>query len=683
MLLACSSNRDKEIINNWDTYFENHTIKVFVLGTAKEKEKIISDLYERIDENDYVKFIYYYLRTKFGVEHNQLEQALNYSDTAQIIYAGAPHYIKTQLRSKYLDFLLHRGNILFAQKKYVLGYDTFFEILQILDKYPVYDLENIVYHNMGMNSYKQKVYDKAAEYFKEELKSIDRTKKEHLPAYLRFFRRQEALSNIALSYTKYGMNDSAKIYYKAALKYLDNNFKGNCNIDQYHACKAVVLGNFAKVYRNLGLIDSAIAYYNKSIQLTLYQPLTFENSSRDVKDAGLSLIQLADIYRIKGDIENYKKTVEELNKWYDDDINYVFNHDEYRLGYLRQNALYNKYIGNNDRALNYLLQYSSARDSIDVLEQISKEKNLSVALEIKMREEEVKNLKLANKVNQIYVWSAVIIAFLLALVAFVMYRSGQKSKKNNLLLLTLNDEIKLQQQETQKAYNQAVKANKEKDKLLHIIVHDLRNPLSGISTLSDIILEGNEQTDVKKIVEVISNASKRSISMVNELLLSSTDTSDKINFVQVSLNKVGQEVVELFKYKAIEKDITLELHLSSPDVIVLGDSTKLMRVVSNLLHNAIKFSNEHKKILIEIDCKDGKGIFTIQDQGIGMGEIMQHNLKNGATTTVRDGTAGEKSYGSGWKICQQIIRAHKGQLHISSTENVGTSVRFELATAIV
>ena len=100
---------------------------------------------------------------------------------------------------------------------------------------------------------------------------------------------------------------------------------------------------------------------------------------------------------------------------------------------------------------------------LNVLETISKEKNLSVAMEIKTQEEEVKTLTLSNKLIKIYTWSAAIIALLVAVVAVLFFRSGQKSKKNNLLLQSLNNEIKQQQKEAQYAFEQAVEANNEKD----------------------------------------------------------------------------------------------------------------------------------------------------------------------------------------------------------------------------
>lgn len=676
--LSCNTNDEAQMLNESETYYQNNVKKYLLEGPVDKKDENIHKLFPFRQNDKYLGFLYYALRTKRGVELNQLDQALLYVDSAEHIYSTASDLFQEKLRVDYLDFLIHKGNILFAQKKYILGYDTFFKVLQLIKKYPYKDLENVVYYYMGINSYKQKVYDKAVEYFKDQLISIDNTTEKNLSSTNRFFRRQQALSNIALSYTKLQMHDSASLYYTKALDYIDNHHKGVCNSDQYNACRAVVLGNFAKIFLLKNQPDSAIKYYNESIHLTLYRPLEDSTSGRDVKDGGMSLIQLGDIYRSKGDLKNFKKTVEELNKWYDSDINYIFNLDEYRLGYLRQNAAYHEIIGDTENAYHFLKQYSNARDSIAQLETISKEKNLSVALEIKTREEEVKTLTLSNKLSRIYVWSAVIIALLITVVAILFFRSGQKSKKNNLLLQSLNNEIKQQQKETQYAYEQAMDANREKDKLLHVIVHDLRNPLSGISSLADVILEDESNLDVQQTVEVISKASKRSLTMVNELLQSVENQPVELDLTRVSLNRLAEEVLMMFKYRANEKKIKLELKQPTSEIIVFGDSSKLMRVVSNLLHNAIKFSNENTRVTMEVANQQNSATIAVIDNGIGMNEKVLNTLLEGYGNPVRKGTEGEKGFGIGWKICQQIVKAHHGNITISSKEGKGTTVTVQL-----
>lgn len=677
VLLACRQANEKKFEESYK-FLDKHVYYYVKHGPSEKIDTGITRIYPHINTNKYLAIMYYVLRTKRGVFFNQLNQALLYADSAEVLYSSASPRLKEELLPEYLDFLIHKGNILFAQKKYIVAYDTFYKVLQVLKTSPYRDMENLVYHTMGMNSYKQKVYDKAVEYFKNELRAIDRTPNKYLQPNLRFFRRQQALSNIALSYTKLNIPDSASTYFTYALHYIDNNNKGNCNSDQYNACRAVILGNMAKLFVFKNLPDSAIAYYKKSIYLTLYRPLSNRLSNRDVKDGGLSLIQLADIYHSRGDTINFRKTVLELNKWYDSDINYIFNHDEYRLGYLRLNAAYFDDVGDDRKAYLYLKEYSDARDSIAKLDAISKERNLAVALEIKSREDEVKNLTLANRLNRIFIWSAVIIAILVAVVAILFFKSGQKSKRNNLLLQKLNNEIKQQQKETQFAFEQMEIANKEKDRILMIVAHDLRNPLSGISALADLILQEKNYETIWENVGAISRASKRSNKMVNELLSSVDRKLSSVEMGRIQVNKLLDDLLLMFSFEAKEKNIRLVLHHAARDVYIIGDASKLERVIGNVLHNAIKFSKTNTTVTLRLEVNNGKAKIFIKDTGIGMNEKVIESLYNANAVFTREGTGGEKGYGMGWSICQQIIRSHKGNLAVSSKENFGTTITIEL-----
>ena len=302
---------------------------------------------------------------------------------------------------------------------------------------------------------------------------------------------------------------------------------------------------------------------------------------------------------------------------------------------------------------------------LNVLETISKEKNLAVAMEIKTREEEVKTLTLSNKLIKTYTWSAAIIALLVTVVAVLFFRSGQKSKKNNLLLQSLNNEIKQQQKEAQYAFEQAVVANKEKDRLLHVIAHDLRNPLTGISSLAEIMKEQTENEKLLKYVNLIANASQRSTAMVDDLLQQTDSKTIKLALKEISLNTLLQECVSLLSYRANEKAVELCLQLPEKDIKVSADFDKLQRVVSNLVHNAIKFSMERGKVDISLSENDKVHII-VKDNGIGMSTEIMERLLEGGASVVRIGTSGERSYGLGWNICKEIVHAHMAGLSINS-----------------
>ena len=147
----------------------------------------------------------------------------------------------------------------------------------------------------------------------------------------------------------------------------------------------------------------------------------------------------------------------------------------------------------------------------------------------------------------------------------------------------------------------------------------------------------------------------------------------------ISLNKLVQQILPLFKHKADQKNIQLKQILPPNEIIVLADWAKLERVVNNLLHNAIKFTSIGGSVQVVLEVKNEKVLIHINDSGIGMSNEILKGLTNAKSTLVRAGTNGEKSYGLGWNICKQIVEAHNGKLYIESKENIGTTVSIEFA----
>jgi signal transduction histidine kinase len=334
---------------------------------------------------------------------------------------------------------------------------------------------------------------------------------------------------------------------------------------------------------------------------------------------------------------------------------------------------------NNEAALHFLNRYVNYKDSLDLLQKESKEINIIEALEVKSKEDEVNRLKLTNKIARLYFWGIVFIAVVVALIAFLFYRSSKKEKQTNKLLSNLNNEIKQQQKDTAFAHEQALEANRDKDKILHVVAHDLRNPLTGIATLADLMLENSEDEKQQEFLQTISSSSKRATQLVNDLVSVQYHKTDHLDLATISLNKLLQEVLPLFQYKASEKNISLQLDLPAEEISIWGDWVKLERVVANLLHNAIKFSNNRGEVKLSLEAKANKAFISVADNGIGMSREMADRLMNTKTSIVRDGTSGEKGYGLGWNICKQIVEAHSGKLLVDARENQGTTVTIEIA----
>jgi len=150
---------------------------------------------------------------------------------------------------------------------------------------------------------------------------------------------------------------------------------------------------------------------------------------------------------------------------------------------------------------------------------------------------------------------------------------------------------------------------------------------------------------------------------------------------------VGDEAVitghtDLEKYS---HDETEDLHYY-PEVVakpktpeeILINRERIWRVISNLISNAIKFSNKGGVINIGINELENDVEIFIKDHGIGIPEKMKPMIFNMFTEAKRSGTAGEKSFGLGLSICRQIVENHGGKIWFESKPGEGTTFFIKL-----
>lgn len=217
--------------------------------------------------------------------------------------------------------------------------------------------------------------------------------------------------------------------------------------------------------------------------------------------------------------------------------------------------------------------------------------------------------------------------------------------------------------------------NTQKEEILASVAHDLRNPLNNIQALSGFLLVENEDNDEAKM---ISNAAKQAKEIINDLIetvkLDQTNLKTEKQDIATYLTKIIQ------KWKANSKREFLFLPNDIKADVYLN-SSKLERVIDNLISNGLKFSNEDKPIEISlIEQKDKIGII-IRDFGIGIPEELKEHIFHQFSKAGRQGLLGEKSIGLGLHISKRIVEQHAGKLMVNSAENEGTAFTILLPVA--
>jgi signal transduction histidine kinase len=221
-------------------------------------------------------------------------------------------------------------------------------------------------------------------------------------------------------------------------------------------------------------------------------------------------------------------------------------------------------------------------------------------------------------------------------------------------------------------------ADKLQNEFITSISHELRTPLTAIKVWSETLRDGGIQDEelVTRGLEVISNEAQRLSNMVEELLdFSNIQKNNKSSsFEKLDLFAEVEETVFLFRERANREGLNLRCVLQEDLPPVKGDRNQLRQVFSNILDNAIKYSQELGVIRVEAAAiQDGVQV-VISDNGIGISEESLPNVKNKfyRANNLRPGS------GIGLAVADEIVQAHGGTLEVESIPDKGTVVTVTL-----
>ncbi|MBW7877243.1 MAG: hybrid sensor histidine kinase/response regulator [Candidatus Cloacimonetes bacterium] len=219
--------------------------------------------------------------------------------------------------------------------------------------------------------------------------------------------------------------------------------------------------------------------------------------------------------------------------------------------------------------------------------------------------------------------------------------------------------------------------NITKDRLLSIIAHDLRGPLSAFVNISELIhkeFQEMSQADIESSLEVMKRDSKRIFLLLENLLewsrLQLEPTPATTGPVTVSV--ILEQALQLFSEPVHQKELVIE-NLISSDLVVEADSYMLQAILRNLISNAIKFSRPGGKIKIEAqNCGDTVELKVI-DHGVGIPKEIQPRIFSLNHIYSTRGTSGERGSGLGLILCKDFLEKNSGSIRFESKAGSGTT----------
>lgn len=220
--------------------------------------------------------------------------------------------------------------------------------------------------------------------------------------------------------------------------------------------------------------------------------------------------------------------------------------------------------------------------------------------------------------------------------------------------------------------------NRSKDKFVAHLSHELRTPLTSILGYTELLLSHQENTHIQSELNTILNNGKHLLGLLNNVLDLSKIAADKLelNNANIALDNFITDLYALMSVTAEDKGISLNINTTTPlPLEINADPIRLRQVFINLIHNAIKFTDNgavNIDIWLQTETDKNTLYFTITDTGIG---IPQHLLKTifKPFEQVEDIVSrNEEGAGLGLAICCELLKKMGGTIKVESKENVGS-----------
>ena len=249
------------------------------------------------------------------------------------------------------------------------------------------------------------------------------------------------------------------------------------------------------------------------------------------------------------------------------------------------------------------------------------------------------------------------------------------------LIHDIGDRIR-RSEELIEAKRRAEDADRMKSVFLANMSHEIRTPLNAIVGFSEIMVLTENEEEKHEYLEIIQKNSNLLLQLINDILtISKLETEEmQVTYSHIQVKKLLDSIIETLKVQ-IEK-MNLKVYVNATEFTVFASMDHIKGIFYNVISNAIKYNKVNGRIDIVLKKNQNNMYFSVEDTGIGIPNKDQNRIFQRFYRVDKQRSKTIPGTGLGLSIVKHVVYYYKGDIHLTSKEDVGTKITIELPIVV-